>query len=256
MPTRPRKAGLKNNAMMIGRRFHFRPVLTVFAALGLGLALALGNWQLERLQWKQDLIEKVEMRTGAAPARFEAVLGQAEAGESMEYAPVRVEGGFAGGEPARVFGAIEGAPGYFLFAPFDTDEGVRVYVNLGFTPQVAPASDMALPPQGAPVIVEGLFREAEEPSPPASWIVSAEQSSDGFWFVRDPRLFMPHTDGNALPYYIDRFAVDGAEWPKGGTTRLEFSNRHLEYALTWFGLGATLIGVWLAFSFAKLSGKE
>ena len=30
-------------------------------------------------------------------------------------------------------------------------------------------------------------------------------------------------------------------WPKGGTTRVELPNRHLEYALTWYGLAAALI---------------
>lgn len=242
--------------MIFGRRFHFRPVLTVWAVLGVCLALALGNWQLARLQWKQDLIAKVETRTGAAPSPFETVLEQAEAGAGMEYASVRVEGVFADMEPARVFGAYEGSPGYYLFAPVDTGEGMRVYVNLGFTPQVVPKSDVVMPQPGTSVIVEGIFREAEDPSPPASWIVSKERSSDGLWHIRDPRIFAPYTNGNTISYYIDQFAVEGVEWPKGGTTRLEFSNRHLEYALTWFGLGATLIGVWLAFSFAKPTEKE
>ena len=32
--------------------------------------------------------------------------------------------------------------------------------------------------------------------------------------------------------------------PKGGVTRLDLPNRHLEYALTWYGLALTLIGVY------------
>ena len=234
-------------AVILKRRFRFRPVLTVFAALGLALALSLGNWQLARLDWKLDLIEKVETRVGAAPAPFESVLARAEGGESMEYAPVRLEGAFADEASARVFGAYEGAPGYYLFAPFDAAGGGRVYVNLGFTPQFASGDDIALPQPGAATAVEGLFREAEAPSPPAAWFVSREEGRDGLWFIRDPRIFAASADAPP-PYYIDRFAVPGAAWPKGGTTRLEFSNRHLEYALTWFGLGATLFGVWLAFS--------
>ena len=35
-------------------------------------------------------------------------------------------------------------------------------------------------------------------------------------------------------------------------TRLELPNRHLEYALTWYGLGATLAGVYLAFAVSRL----
>jgi surfeit locus 1 family protein len=35
-------------------------------------------------------------------------------------------------------------------------------------------------------------------------------------------------------------------------TRLELPNRHLEYALTWYGLAATLAGVYLAFAVSRL----
>jgi surfeit locus 1 family protein len=35
-------------------------------------------------------------------------------------------------------------------------------------------------------------------------------------------------------------------------TRLELPNRHLEYALTWYGLAATLVGVYLAFAISRL----
>jgi surfeit locus 1 family protein len=35
-------------------------------------------------------------------------------------------------------------------------------------------------------------------------------------------------------------------------TRLNLPNRHLEYALTWYGLAATLAGVYLAFAINRL----
>ena len=243
-------------AMLAGRRFRIRPVLTVFVLLGVMLALSLGNWQLARLDWKLDLLDKVAARAGAEPAPFADVLARAQAGEDMEYAPVRLDGAFAPAPAARVFGAHEGAPGHFLFMPFDAVAGGRVYVNLGFTPQAADAADIVLPPVGAPMAVQGLFRAAETPRPPAAWFVSKTQSADGLWFVRDPRLFAASADRPAPAFYVDRFAVEGpvssgAVWPKGGTTRLVFHNRHLEYALTWFALAATLFGVWLAFSFER-----
>jgi surfeit locus 1 family protein len=40
-------------------------------------------------------------------------------------------------------------------------------------------------------------------------------------------------------------------WPKGGVTRLELPNRHLEYALTWYGLAGSLIAVFLAFAVTR-----
>ena len=40
--------------------------------------------------------------------------------------------------------------------------------------------------------------------------------------------------------------------PRGGVTRLDLPNRHLEYALTWYGLALTLIGVFVAFARGRL----
>ena len=40
--------------------------------------------------------------------------------------------------------------------------------------------------------------------------------------------------------------------PRGGVTRLDLPNRHLEYALTWYGLALTLIGVYAAFAASRL----
>ena len=40
--------------------------------------------------------------------------------------------------------------------------------------------------------------------------------------------------------------------PRGGVTRLDLPNRHLEYALTWFGLALTLIGVYGVFAASRL----
>ena len=41
-------------------------------------------------------------------------------------------------------------------------------------------------------------------------------------------------------------------WPQGGAAIPKLSNRHLEYAVTWYGLAATLIGVFFAFASGRL----
>jgi surfeit locus 1 family protein len=42
---------------------------------------------------------------------------------------------------------------------------------------------------------------------------------------------------------------------RGGTTRIDL-NRHLEYALTWYGLALTLIGVYAAFAMSRLRNSS
>jgi surfeit locus 1 family protein len=236
------------------RRFLFRPVLTICVLAGLAMLVSLGAWQLKRLDWKQGLIAKIEARAEAPPLALEEAIARADAGEDMEYAPVRVRGRVQPDLEARLFGSYEGAAGIYLFAvvePQDLDP--LVYVNLGFVPQSVPNASAEAPLYQAlgNLEITGLFRYREELSPPASWFQSAEQSSDGLWFVRDPLRFAKAAQIEASPYYIDSFARDGAPWPKGGTTRLDFRNNHLDYALTWFGLAIVLFGVWLILSLPK-----
>ncbi len=241
-------------ALFHDRRFQFRPVLTIFSIVALTILVSLGSWQLKRLEWKQALIAKVEERALEAPIPFDDAVKMAEAGEDMEYAPVQLTGRIRPDAEARVFGSYEGMAGVYLFVMVQRQEDISAYANLGFVPQtIAPASFSTDHISGEMQDkITGLFRYAERPSPPASWFVPMEQSGDGLWFVRDPERFALQEGGKTLPYYVDSFARGQNEWPKGGTTRLDFSNRHLEYALTWFGLAAALCGVWAAFSLPKV----
>ncbi len=245
--------------MFAGRRFHFRPILTICAFAGLAVLLSLGTWQLKRLDWKRGLIAKVEARTSAEPIPLDKAIERFIAGEDMEYAPVRTAGVFQHDKEAHVFGTLEGVAGYYIFTPILRVETVQpyaatIYVNRGFAPQElkeAQARRDGL--TEGPVIIEGLFRTAEAGSGLAAWFRPEDALDSNQWFQRNPELFASAAGIGAPSYYIDSFAVEGFEWPKGGTTRVDFNNRHLEYALTWFGLAATLLGVWLSFSLQKPS---
>ena len=239
--------------MLTESRFHFRPWLTVFSAVALAILLGLGNWQLERRSWKLALIESVEAGVSATPIHFDAAVRAAQAGDQMEYRSVKLTGKLSPGFVANVFGAYDGDAGAFVFLPMTTPTGAVVYVNLGFQKQGVEDGDQFGGAANGLETTEviGLLRYAERPRPPAAWFRPTGKTGDGLWFVRDPERFAQDAGIDASPYYIDQFAVPGREWPKGGTTRLDFNNRHLEYALTWFGLAGALVGVWIAFSLRK-----
>ena len=229
-------------------KFIFRPVLTIAALVALVILLSLGFWQMKRLQWKLQLIEQVESRISGEPIPFADAVARQKSGDDMEYASVVIHGAFVDAPPARLFGMLEGEPGYYLFQAFSPSS------DWGFAPQAIAVADATAMPN-TPLVIMGLFRSPERLSPPASWFRAVEKTPDGFWFVRDPTAFAASEGLSASAYYIDSFAVDVAEWPKGGTTRLDFSNRHLEYALTWFGLAGPLVGVFLFFSVQRHAQK-
>jgi surfeit locus 1 family protein len=229
-------------------KFQFQPALTAATLAALAILCSLGAWQLQRLEWKRALIAKTEARLAAAPIPIEKALSRAEAGEDLEYQPVFAVGEFRQDGAARVFSAHEGEAGALIFSPFDA-AGRTIYVNRGFVPQ-----DYAQAIQAASgeTRVEGLFRRAEEKKGFERAFAPEDQPTDNLYFSRDPRIFAAAARLRAPPYYIDSFARDEeGPWPKGGLTRVEFSNRHLEYALTWFGLAGALIGVFLVFSLKR-----
>jgi len=83
----------------------------------------------------------------------------------------------------------------------------------------------------------------------------------GVWYWRDfdgmARAALGPEAGKAMRFFLDAEAEppNPGGWPKGGTTRLTLPNRHLEYALTWYGLAAALIGVLVAFAVGRLRAQ-
>jgi len=239
--------------------FQFRPALAIAMATTVAILIALGVWQLQRRDWKLDLIHQTERLAEAPPIPFDEALARASAGEKMEYAPVYLSGVYAHDLEARLFGTLDGAPGVYIFTPLDAHDpksgGRRfVYVNRGFAPQAfsEPESRADGAPQGE-VTVKGLLRAAETPPAIAGLFRPADQPADNLWFTRDPVRFASHHGVETVAWYIDGSGGEtgGARWPKGGTTRIAFPNNHLDYALTWFGLAAALIGVYLVFSIKR-----
>ncbi len=85
-----------------------------------------------------------------------------------------------------------------------------------------------------------------------SWFTPGDDIAGNEWFSRDPALFAAAAGlpaGEVAPYLVDaRFDPDlPGGLPQGGETLVSFPNNHLQYALTWFGLAAVLLGVFAAF---------
>jgi surfeit locus 1 family protein len=228
----------------------FPPLLAAFVIGALAILCSLGTWQLQRLQWKRDLIARVDARLASAPISFDAAMARAAKGEDMEYQPVEIAGVFRHDAEAHVFGVHEGAAGVFVFTPLETAGAGLVYVNRGFMPQSMNA-DRANQPMGE-VRVAGLLRRAERASRLEAALKPKDQPEDNLFFRRDPERLASARGLAVSPVYVDSFGRESpGDWPKGGLTRVEFPNRHLEYALTWFGLAAALIGVFLAYSIRR-----
>jgi surfeit locus 1 family protein len=239
------------------------------ALVGLAVLLSLGSWQLGRLQWKRDLLATIQARaTGAVVGNAGwAASGCAEprrASDICEFRRMRLTGRFRHDGERHIFIHVDrlepgvGGTGYWVFTPFELSAPARgtIYVNRGFVPLANKdaATRGGATPAGE-VTVEGLARRPEA----RAWFTAANDPVKNVWFLRDPREFQgtnPDPDV-VLTAYLDQSGARAAgvagPVPAGG--KIEIANRHLEYALTWFGLAATLVGVFIAFALGRLKNS-
>lgn len=207
-------------------------------ALCLFLALVfagLGTWQVQRLGWKLDLIERVEARIHAPPVpvplrREWAALDLHDA----EYRRVQARGVFHHDRETLVDALTVLGPGSWVLTPLETRDGV-ILVNRGFVPpERRAASDRADGQVQGEVVVTGLLRLSE----PDGRLLRPNEPAADRWFSRDVGAIASARGINGpAPFFIDADSGSGIQGgPTGGLTVVKFRNAHLVYAVTWFGL--------------------
>jgi len=212
----------------------FSPGLLAFCLFAAVCALvfgALGVWQVERLAWKNGLIEAVETRSTAEPVDLSGANWPAFALENNEYRRVSVTGRFEEAEAFVQAVTVYGG-GFWVMTPLRLDDGRAVLVNRGFV--TAEQRVDGIPQEDGEITVTGLLRLSE----PEGGFLRSNEPSAGRWYSRDvPALAEALGVDDPAPFFIDAEAGPEAP-PVGGLTVLTFSNNHLVYALTWFGLAA------------------
>lgn len=214
--------------------------------------IGLGTWQMQRLAWKHALIARVTVRASApaiAAPGLDAPLARDPA--ALDYTVVRVEGRWLGGAQAHVQALLGeprgplGGPGQWVMAPLARADGTIVWINRGFVPADRLGRETAIDPDHA-VIIEGLARPPEQ----RGGFTPADDPAKNVWFVRDPARLSAAFGlpvEMTLPYTIDAGvgATPSSGLPQAGETRLSFSDNHLGYALTWYGLALAAVGVFV-----------
>ncbi len=217
-------------------------MLGAVAAFVTVVLLALGIWQVQRLFWKLDLIERVDARVNAAPVEAP----RADRWSSItraddEYRHVSVTGTFRHEAETLVQATTERGPGVWVVTPLVRNDGTTVLVNRGFVPpdRRDPATRGAGNVAG-PTRVVGLLRLSE----PGGGFLRENDPAGDRWYSRDVAAIAAARGlQQAAPYFIDADdTANPGSLPVGGLTRVVFANNHLVYALTWFALAAMLIG--------------
>jgi len=246
---------------------------TLLALAGFAVLIGLGSWQMERKRWKEDLIAKIAarvhrepfplplFRAGPPDARYPVLVVEPD---WLEYQHVWVVGRFHHDKERYLYAPSPGGPGWHVYAPLELAVGDVVWINRGWVPDARKAPETRAEGQlQGEVEVRGLVRLQMRPG----WFTPSNDPVRNFWYWPD----LPAMTASAFPDGRQK-AAGGPQrpvspplileadakpeppggLPRGGVTRLNLPNRHLEYALTWYGLAATLAGVYLAFAVSRL----
>jgi surfeit locus 1 family protein len=226
---------------------------TALSLFGVLVLAGLGTWQLERKQWKEALIAKIAARSGANPVPLAEAEALMRGGADIAYLHVAAQGRFHHDKERYLYAPGSSGLGWHVYTPFEVAPQRIVWVNRGFVPDAnkPPATRRAGLLAGEVLLTglvrahlaQGVFQPDNEPAA-------------NLWYWADVAAMSASALPGAatLPFAIDvdrQPEVPGG-LPRGGVTRLALPNHHLEYALTWYALGAVLISVYLALAAGRL----
>ncbi|MEH3119720.1 MAG: SURF1 family protein [Methylorubrum populi] len=221
----------------------------------LAILLGLGTWQLVRKGEKEALIARIVERSRAeppaSPPPFDAWDASAD-----EFRRVRVRGLFLHDKETLVHGLAPGEPGralqgFYVLTPLKRDDGTTILINRGFVPtELKRPEDRAAGQVAGETTVTGMLRASETRG---LFVPESDPKRDA-WFTRDiPGIAAARDLANVAPYLIEADATaNPGGWPRGGQLRVDLPNNHLQYAFTWFGIAACLIGVFSVFAWRRL----
>lgn len=223
--------------------------LTIASAVVFVVLISLGAWQVQRLQWKQALITAA----AAAADRPAAPLADVMASGAPEFRRVVVDcPGLASAPFVELRSIHEKEAGVRLISACPMGAGVWL-VDRGFVAD----SISARPPVAAstvPVRIEAVVRAGSAPGPMA---VAAE----GMHFYARDNLAMAGAlgvDGEVAPWTLFAVTSSNPEWQalQPSAPPASFSNNHLAYAITWFGLALALVAFYIALLRRRASPRE
>jgi surfeit locus 1 family protein len=245
LPRGPRGAGAEV------RPRHFAPGLwpTVATLLALVALVALGTWQLDRLAWKRDLIATRQAQLAAPAASLPAI---AEDWRRWDFRLAIVQGEFRH-DLEQLYGvtAIDGKVGHHVLTPLVRPDGPAVLIDRGWVPadQAHPAARRLGQIEG-PVQIAGIARYRGSDRP--GWFTPDNRPEQGLWYWYDLPALERALGRQLLPVVVEADATPNlGGLPIGGRTRAELPNNHLQYAITWYGLAAGLLVIWVSFGLAR-----
>lgn len=237
---------MRKTISLFGLKFELIPFICVVIALT--LLISLGNWQLNRLSQKEHFIQTIEINIKNPPITVNTINNNIK-----HYAKIELEGKFLKDKNIFLYGRRSASPekdGYYLLSPFKTTNDDILLVSRGWIPQSTKDSfsEYNQPTETVKIIGIALPHEKK------NFLVPDNDKKKNIWFNIDLSMAQEVVGTNITNFYL--MQIGSNDLPDGGkplsTTHLnKIRNDHMEYAITWYSLGACLVILFLIYGRKK-----
>ncbi|MDC1279030.1 SURF1 family protein [Candidatus Pelagibacter ubique] len=208
----------------------YKFLFSIFVFFFISVFLALGSWQIIRLNWKLELINQIEKSLKDIPVNLSN-------SKHKNYLRVKTRGSIDFEKQIYLYNLNEkGKPGFEVINPLKVGNN-NYLLNRGWIPFNKKEDETIN------VIdenyINGVLRKQIKPN-----IFKPENDlSENYWFTLDRDDIFKFTGKNFSPYVI--YLSGNDEFPKPKSITANISNNHKKYALTWFSLAISILLIYL-----------
>ena len=199
---------------------------SILGLFGLIILLALGIWQVQRLAWKNALIEKISISVSRSPITI--VPDKIDSGS--QYLAVRANGEFLTEELHVLHSLKPYGPGFKLIKPFKLTNNEIILVDLGFIEEKNKSQERIIINS---TITGNIFFPNE-----TDFFTPEPNFDRNIWFSRNLKAIANYLETIPILLVLST-SVDEAVIATPLKSNL--TNNHLQYAITWFSMAVTWV---------------
>ncbi len=208
----------------------------VFMCACVSVFCALGNWQIQRLHWKEGLIAQIDQAYATNPQTNHVGPDDIKMLAPDHFIRGQFFGRFRFDEALYLMGQIDdGKQTKHLMVPYIVDKTTTILVDMGpgFTPKGNKQPTAR---------ITGLLKHAPVPNK----FTPDNVPSDKTWYsINVAQLNIP----NLYPLVI---VPETTPWKTYAAQKPELRNAHLQYAIFWFSMAGLISVLTACFLFRKL----
>ena len=207
-------------------------LFSIFVFFFISIFIALGSWQLVRLNWKLDLIEQIQSSLKDEPININNTV-------LKNYLRIKATGTIDFENQIYLYNLNEkGEPGFEVINPIKINNE-NYLLNRGWIPfNKKNEKEINIIDENN---IVGILRKQIK----ANMFKPKNDISNNYWFTLNRQDLYKFTGEKFSPYII--YLSSKSELPKAKMITANISNNHKKYAITWFSLAISILLIYLYF---------